>query len=264
MIKKSLYLLLVSFLVVFNIEAQDLKISRDLNTITSKTVVASSKQTSKQNLDVKTYIPINAFQYLPILKQEQLRFWKDHPSPENLASLAEHESCVSLTSKKCWSPQSQLKSQREEGAGLFQTTRAYRKDGTLRFDTLTEMKNTHPVLSEWSWENVYNRPDLQIRAAILMSRDNYKFFSRFTPDRRDALYFGDAGYNGGVTGVQNERRACYMTTGCDPTKWFGHVELHCLKSKDALYGQRSACDINRHHVKDVFLNRSEKYKPYMM
>ena len=75
----------------------------------------------------------------------------------------------------------------------------------------------------------------------------------------EALAFADAAYNGGVSGVNNERRACKMTPGCDPNKWFGHTEKLCLKSKVALYGNRSACDINRHHVKDVLLVRSNKY-----
>ena len=58
--------------------------------------------------------------------------------------------------------------------------------------------------------------------------------------------------------MQAERRACQVTTGCEPARWWGHVERKCLKSRQALYGQRSACDINRHHVADVF-TRAPKY-----
>ena len=74
------------------------------------------------------------------------------------------------------------------------------------------------------------------------------------------MAFADAAYNGGVTGVNNERRACKMTIGCDPSKWFGHTENLCLKSKAALYGNRSACTINRHHVRDVLFTRATKYE----
>lgn len=75
----------------------------------------------------------------------------------------------------------------------------------------------------------------------------------------EALAFADAAYNGGIGGLNSERRACKLAPDCDPTKWFGNVELYCLKSKAALYGNRSACDINRHHVKDVLLTRISKY-----
>jgi membrane-bound lytic murein transglycosylase MltF len=95
---------------------------------------------------------------------------------------------------------------------------------------------------------------------ILMARDNFRYFQRLgIPDLR-ALEFADAGYNGGIAGVQNERRACQISAGCDPRQWFDHVERHCLKSREALYGQRSACDINRHHVHDVTRVRAFKYR----
>lgn len=103
---------------------------------------------------------------------------------------------------------------------------------------------------------MYQRPDLQLRAIVLMSRDAYRPFHAAPA----ALAFGDAGYNGGVGNVQRERRACALVAGCDPGVWFGQVEQHCLKSKAALYGGRSACDINREHVRNVMLVRSAKYQ----
>lgn len=77
------------------------------------------------------------------------------------------------------------------------------------------------------------------------------------------LAFADAAYNGGMGGVQKERRACGLKTGCDPQQWFGHVEHVCLKSRRVLYGNRSACDINRHHVHDVINVRSVKYRGWL-
>jgi membrane-bound lytic murein transglycosylase MltF len=74
------------------------------------------------------------------------------------------------------------------------------------------------------------------------------------------LAFGDAGYNGGVAGVQKERRACAMTEGCNPDQWFHQVADHCLKSRQPLYGGRSACEINREHVQNVVLVRWKKYR----
>lgn len=194
--------------------------------------------------------------YGPILKAEQRRYWPDHPDPAILAALVEQESCASLKSPRCWNPTARLKSAREEGAGMGQITRAYRADGSLRFDSLAGLRGQYgSELAGWSWDNVYQRPDLQLRAVVLMSRDSAKVF------RGSAgwLAFGDAGYNGGVAGVQKERRACKLSAGCDPSKWFAHVENHCLKSRQPLYGNRSACDINREHVRNVLLVRRAKY-----
>lgn len=214
--------------------------------------------------DVRTYIPAGAQTYLLTLKVEQHQHWRDHPRPAVLAALVEHESCISLTHSRCWNPASRLKSAREEGAGLGQITRAYRADGSLRFDALAELVQRHPALSGLGWDNVYGRPDLQLRAVVLKSRDNHRFFTQFVPDPLAALEFADAGYNGGNGGVQAERRACALVAGCDPQRWFGHVERHCLKSRAALYGQRSACDINRHHVTDVLLTRAPKYAKVLL
>lgn len=203
-----------------------------------------------------TPLPDGFARYGSILKAEQLKHWPDHPDPVILASLLEQESCVSLKSPRCWNPGAKLKTDREEGAGMGQITRAYRADGSLRFDSLTSLRSQYSSeLAGWSWQNVYQRPDLQLRAIVLMSRDAAKPF-RGSPGM---LAFGDAGYNGGVAGVQKERRACQLTRSCDAGQWFGHVEHHCLKSRQPLYGSRSACDINREHVKNVLLVRRAKY-----
>jgi hypothetical protein len=201
-------------------------------------------------------LPPGAIKYLPALKAEQQRLWPGHPDPVLLASLVEQESCVSLKSRSCWNPAARLKSAREEGAGMGQITRAWRADGSLRFDSLAGLRSQYSAeLGAWSWDNAYERPDLQLRAIVLMSRDAYRPF-RTAPA---ALAFGDAAYNGGAGGVHQERRACALAIGCDAGQWFHHVELHCLKSRQPLYGGRSACDINREHVRNVLLVRRAKY-----
>lgn len=201
-------------------------------------------------------LPVGAIKYLPVLKAEQQRLWPDHPRPVLLAGLVEQESCASLRSRSCWNPGAQLKSAREEGAGVGQITRAYRADGTVRFDALADLRAQYAgELGTLSWSTVYERPDLQLRALVLMSRDSARQF-RAAPAM---LEFGDSGYNGGPAGVQRERRACALAARCDPGLWFGNVELHCLKSRTALYGGRSACDINREHVRNVLEVRPAKY-----
>jgi hypothetical protein len=214
-------------------------------------------------IDARSYVPANATQHLPTLRAEQAAHWPDHPAPVLLAGLIEQESCISLTHSRCWSPTSRLKSAREEGAGLGQITRAWRSDGSLRFDAMAEQRAAHRELAELSWANVYQRPDLQLRTIVLMSRELYRTAARVVPATMPALQMADAAYNGGWGGVQSDRRACQIKPGCDPSQWFGHVERTCTKSRAPLYGSRSACDINREHVEMVFRVRSVKYAPLM-
>jgi len=121
------------------------------------------------------YIPDKAYKYNVTIKENVDTHFNELNEigyAEYIPSLIEHESCISLTHKRCWEPTSRLKTQREEGAGLGQLTRTYRKDGTIRFDSLTDMRNRYrESLKELTWKNVYQRPDLQIRAITLMSRE---------------------------------------------------------------------------------------------
>lgn len=202
-------------------------------------------------------VPPAALPHLPVLLAEQrLHFMP--PVPGYFGGLVEHESCITLTHPRCWKPTSRLKTAREEGAGLGQLTRAWAPDGSLRFDALAEMRDAHPALRELDWTTIYQRPDLQLRAMVLKVRGDYRAIP--VADGPERLAFADAAYNGGRGGVQRERRACQVAAGCDPGRWFGHVEHQCLKSRTPLYGGRSACDINRHHVADVIRKRAPKYR----
>lgn len=210
----------------------------------------------------ETYIPPQAFKYQSTISEELDKHFNELPDYAYVPSLIEHESCISLKNKRCWEPSSRLKTAREEGAGLGQITKAYNKDGSLRFDKVTELQSQYKTeLKEMSWKNIYTRPDLQIRSIVLMLRDDYRRFNTITSDA-NRLAFTDAAYNGGRGGVNKDRRACSLKDGCDSTKWFGNVEYTCTKSKKALYGKRSACDINRDHVKDVMLVNLPKYRTY--
>jgi hypothetical protein len=200
-------------------------------------------------------VPTQAHQYLPTLSTEVSRIWPGAPSREYFGGLLAHESACPRKSS-CWKPTARLKTQREEGAGFGQLTRAWSKTGALRFDKLGEMREAHPALRELSWATIYQRPDLQMRTMIIMVKSGYQRFSTTA----EPLPFADAGYNGGDGGVQKERRACGLKVGCDPQRWFGHVEHVCLKSRAPLYGTRSACDINRHHVRDVLFVRAPQYR----
>lgn len=211
--------------------------------------------------DVRTFIPERANQYLPTLSAQVKEVWPMFYAPHYFPALIEHESCLSLRHSRCWSPTSRLKSAREEGAGLGQLTRAYREDGSLRFDALAEARKLDPRgLNELRWDTVYQRPDLQMRVVVLMTRQTWNRLLPLVPMDNPRLAMTDAAYNGGLGGLLNERRACGMRPGCDPNLWFAHVEGVCLKSKKPLYAGRNACDINRHHVQDVLLTRMPKYR----
>lgn len=212
--------------------------------------------------NVKTHIPPQAFQYFPIIQKEvqiySPRFYSEYIN--YFPSLIEHESCISLKHSRCFNPSSKLQSKRELGVGLGQITKTYREDGSIRFDSLSDLKKVHSqALKELSWENVISRPDLQIRAIVLMTNDNLNKLHNKYILPLDHIAMTDAAYNGGLGGVLKEKRACGLAANCDPDIWFGNVEVYCLKSKKPLYGNRSACDINRHHVHDVLHNRMPKY-----
>lgn len=207
-------------------------------------------------------IPIKAFEYKETIKKEIDTYFNYIPEYNYIPSLIEHESCITLKHSRCWSATSRLLSAREEGAGFFQLTRAFKEDGSVRFDTVQELRNKYKSeLKDLKWETIYSSPNLQIRAGILLVKDIYNKLYNIN-NNIIRLHMTDASYNGGLGGLLKERRACGMSSSCNPNIWFNNVENFCLKSKKVLYGTRNACDINRHHVKDVFLNKLPKYKKH--
>lgn len=211
-------------------------------------------------VDYKTYIPPQAFTYKGVIQSELDTYFPSIPEYNYVPSLIEHESCISLTHSRCWNSKSELRTKRELGIGLGMVTVAYNPDGSIRFDTLKELKNNNKeALKDLYWENIYQRPDLQIRALILLVRNDYTRL-RDVPDAIERLKMTDSAYNGGLGGLFKERRACGIAANCDPNIWDGHVEVYCLKSKKVLYGNRSPAMINRDHVRDTFYNKLPKYR----
>lgn len=213
-------------------------------------------------VDVDTYIPPQAEQYKAIIDSDRSQFIPDLHEPGYLPALIEHESCISLTHSKCWNPNAELKTSREQGVGFGQLTRAYTKTGSLRFDKLEELRTKYKThLSALSWSNIKQRPDLQIKAMTIMVMEGWNKYS-FIKDPDARLAFTDASYNGGFSDINKDRLLCSLVKGCDPDKWFNNVEKYSVKSKELLYGNRSAYVINRNHVKDVLLHRLPKYDKY--
>lgn len=217
---------------------------------------------------VYTYIPKRAPALIPVINKVVDETLPEFQLYAYFPALIEQESCIRLTYKRCFGPTSRLYAKRkngqvEEGAGVMQLTRVYRRGGKLRFDTLTGLTRKYPKeLKGLTWKNVYSRPDLQVKAGILLWRDNYNRIKRNYGkgmDELDLIAFADAAYNGGYGGVRNDIRRCQSTKGCNYKKWFGNVEKTCTKSKKALYGRRNACDINREHVRNILRKRLLKY-----
>lgn len=196
-------------------------------------------------------LPGNAPRDLPVLMEEIGARWPGMPMPSMLGALVEQESG--------WKPGATLKTTREEGAGYGQFTRAYRADGSLRFDALAEVIRLDPSLKGWAWTDRYN-PRMQLRAVTVKVRDCHRRLSRLADDDYNALAMCDAAYNGGEGGLMAERRLCAAVGGCDPGQWFANVELHSGKSRTKWQGYgASAYDINRTHARNVMVVRRGKY-----
>jgi hypothetical protein len=182
---------------------------------------------------------------LPVLRQEQVAYWKDHPNPTLLAGQVEQESG--------WKVNAVLKTDREFGAGLAQFTK------TATFDAIEELKKNHPnVFGDWSFANPYT-PRYQLRGLIVYMHDlSGDIRGAATPD--DNYRMALSAYNGGIGGLRKERLKCSMAPSCNPNIWYGNVELASVKSHKPFkgYGQ-SPYDINRGYVKLVY-ERAKKYE----
>lgn len=203
--------------------------------------------------------PPAAFPLLPVLKSEQVRLWPDLGTASVLGAQVEQETCPSLKSRSCWNPRAELKTSREQGIGLGQITRAFSANGKTRFDALADIKKDHPQeLAGFTWDKPYDAR-LQLRALVLKDKQGFDLV-RGAASEADRLAFSFSAYNGGMGGLNSDRRACAGTPGCDPGKWFGNVERTSLKSKTAVagYGQ-SFFQINRGYVVNVMQVRRGRY-----
>lgn len=177
-------------------------------------------------------------------------------------ALIQHESCITTSHSRCCSPKSQLKTAREEGAGLGQITKAFRPDGSLRFDKLDEMRRAYrEELHELSWKTIYDRPDLQVRAIIILSRENHRRLLSVKDDY-ERWSMTNLAYNGGIGAVNQARTACGLAKNCDPDYYWGHVERYNPKSTKPLYGNRSAKDINQQHTKHIMRDLLPRYNSF--
>lgn len=196
--------------------------------------------------------PKQAIAHLPILQTEIQGHWPDAPAKAVFAAQVEQETCPSLTSKKCWNPRTELKTEREYGFGLGQLT------VTAKFDNFAEARKLDMTLRDWQWQDRYDARR-QLRTMVLMDKSGFRRLG-FVPDSNERLAMAFAGYNGGMGGVLSDRRVCAAVPGCDPGKWFGHVEQHSLKAKKAAKGYgKSFFEINREYVRNIMHTRRPRY-----
>lgn len=204
---------------------------------------------------VAASIPANAKLYLPILVEEQQRYWSDAPMPSVLASQVEQETCPSHTHRMCWNPRAELRTSREYGFGLGQLTI------TSRFNAFTEVTARHTSLRGWAWADRHN-PRMQARALVLKLQDNYAAI-KGTYNDWGRMAMALSAYNGGMGGLSQDRRLCRATPGCDPSRWTGHVERTSYKARIAVSGYgKSFFAINREYVRNVMVVRRPKYDSY--
>lgn len=197
-----------------------------------------------------------------MLASKQAAVWPDAPTPWTLGGLVEQESCISLTHSKCWNPRAELKTSREYGFGMGQITVAYNADRSERFNKFTELQKQYASLRDWEWSDRYD-PAHQLTAVVEMTHTLWRKVPPASTND-DHWAFTLSSYNGGLGGLLQDRRLCSNTGGCDPTRWFGNIETHSMKSKapQQQYGGQSWYSINRKHVSNVLNIRRGKYRQF--
>lgn len=195
--------------------------------------------------------------YFPELNRSIDTYWPNMPMRSAIAAQIEQE-----TGAK-WNPKVEFKTYREYGFGFGQTTIAYRKDGSVRFNNFIEAKKMSKGLEGWTWEDRYN-PVYQLRAIVIINY-RYKSMLKLNLPEVEQLPFVFSAYNKGVGGVLSSRRACMKTPGCNPNKWFGNVENTGTGMKTKLPGYgKSFAEINKEYVRNVLIVRRKKYVPYFI
>jgi hypothetical protein len=207
-------------------------------------------------------LPGRSSRYLPLLDTLLTETWPELELKSMIAAQIEQETCVSLSSRGCWNPKTELKTSREYGFGLGQITIVYNEDGTVKSSTFEELKKLGGRLAGWKFENRFD-PEMQLRAMILSEKLLYHRIRFETASDVDKLAFMLSAYNGGLGGVLQDRRLC-RPPGCDDTKWFGNVALNSRKAKRAVTGYRVAFyDINRCYPRYILMDRRPTYAPYL-
>ena len=207
-------------------------------------------------------LPKNAVPLIPLLRKMEDTLWPTLSMRSFLGAKIEQETCLSLTHSKCWSAHAELKTKREYGFGLGQTTVAYNANGSERFNVWKDLTRIDPVLKQkWTWDNRFDS-ELQMRAVVIKSKMSYDAVRFPVYNEYEHLAFGAVTYNSGS--VLIDRKLCLNTPGCDGSKWFGNVERYSAKSRVAAAGYgKSFFEISREYPHNILIVRRPKYVPYL-
>lgn len=238
-------------------------------------------------------LPEQASPHMEVLREQIAQVWPDMKWKSVFAAQIEQESCISLKHKKCWNSKSELSTDREYGFGLGQLTVKYKdgsgtvckdndeckvkgeqcrpKDGKcsiVEMDMFAEMKRldskltSDKSLSKWDWNNRHHAA-YQIRSVVLLNKSNWDAIKFDFANDVERLAFMLSAYNGGLGHVLKDRKLCAVKKDCDPTRWFGNVELDSVKRKSALPGYgKSFMEINREYPVHILFTRRPKYVPH--
>lgn len=206
-------------------------------------------------------IPANAKLYIPDLNKAIASMDFPKELRHSIAGQIEQESCISLKHSKCWNPRVELKTHREYGFGLGQTTIAYNADGSERFNVFKEL-TARQELRDWKWEDRYN-PYYQIKSILVLNRSNYAKLKYPFENEYEKMAAMFAAYNGGFGGVMKSRLVCVQHPTCPSRKWFGGIETTNVKSKAKVIYGRSAWEINNEYPHNILKVRMQKYEPYV-
>ena len=210
-------------------------------------------------------IPPQALQYFPHIGEEAAGTLRRDFHPAMLASQVEQESCITLTHKRCWNPTVEFKTAREYGFGLAQITIVY-KDGREVQNRFKDLQRIDSLLAEWRWDDRFN-PRYQLRALAVGDRECLRYALGASGEDKAAMalacYNGGAGSKKKKSGLQGDRIVCRATPGCDPNRWWGHVELTSTKAKVPAPGYKTSFfEINRDYPRRILRERITKYRAY--
>ncbi len=168
-------------------------------------------------------IPPQAEQYRRILHAEVLRAY-GLAGPQDATAIA----AGTIHQESAWNPRA---------------ASAYAQ-GLTQFvpSTFADMVKADPSIAALG--DIWN-PHAAIRA---MTQYHVRLWRSNTQGRtdEDRWSFTLSDYNGGKGNTNKDRALCRLTAGCDPSRWFGHVELHSGRAPQFF-------SENRRYVSNIWL-----------